>query len=221
MINNYIFTYSIIAVTALFTFYAFNKETFLGKCLFSVEDIIRQHDYYRVLSSIFIHANIGHLFFNMFTLYAFASVIELKYGLKVTAYLYFYSGLGSGILSLAMHSKELEYKALGASGAVSGIVFASIFLIPGGKIIVFPVPIPLPTWAYAVLFVYGSIYAMHRMKGGIAHDAHLGGALTGAAVAATIDYQAVSENYFLLLIAVLPIILYFVFNRQIAGFLKK
>ncbi len=219
--NQCIFTYMIIGITSAVSLYAFKNESFLNKAIFSTEAIIKSGDYYRIISSFFIHANMGHLLFNMFSFYAFAEGIETKYGFEVTAYLYFFSGLGAGILSLFLHRNDRNYRALGASGAVCGIIFASIFLIPGGNIIVFPIPIPIPAWAYAILFVFGSIYAAERTSGGIAHDAHLGGALTGILVAAIIDFHALAGNYFLLCVVVIPIFIFFVFNRQITVFLQK
>lgn len=219
--NLYLFTYLVIGITSAVTLYALKNETFFEKSLFSIDAILGSNDYYRILSSIFIHANLGHLFFNMFSFYAFAAGIEMKYGHKVTAYLYLYSGLGAGILSLLLHRNDKNYRAVGASGAVCGIIFASIFLIPGGSIIVFPIPVPIPAWAYAILFVFGSIYATNRVAGGIAHDAHLGGALTGILTAGTIDFEAVAGNGLLLGAVVIPIVLFFVFNRQISLFLQK
>jgi membrane associated rhomboid family serine protease len=219
--NLYLFTYLVIGITSAVTLYALKNETFFEKSLFSIDAILGSSDYYRILSSIFIHANLGHLFFNMFSFYAFAAGIEMKYGHKVTAYLYLYSGLGAGILSLLLHRNDKNYRAVGASGAVCGIIFASIFLIPGGSIIVFPIPVPIPAWAYAILFVFGSIYATNRVAGGIAHDAHLGGALTGILTAGTIDFEAVAGNGLLLGAVVIPIVLFFVFNRQISLFLQK
>ncbi len=211
----------IIGITSAVTLYAFKNNIFFEKSLFSIDAILGSNDYYRILSSVFVHANWGHLFFNMFSFYAFATGIEVKYGFKVTAYLYLYSGLGAGLLSLLLHRHDKNYRAVGASGAVCGIIFASIFLIPGGSIIVFPLPIPIPAWAYAILFVFGSIYATNRMAGGIAHDAHLGGALTGILTAGTIDSNALKANTLLLGAVVIPIILFFVFNRQIGNLLQK
>jgi membrane associated rhomboid family serine protease len=219
--GQYLFTYLIIAITSAVTLYAFRNKTFFEKSLFSIDDIITSNDYYRILSSVFVHSNIGHLFFNMFSFYAFATGIEMKYGPKVTAYLYLYSGLGAGLLSLLLHKNDKSYRALGASGAVCGIIFASIFLIPGGRIIVFPIPIPIPAWAFAIIFVVGSMYAAKRMIGGIAHDAHLGGALVGIITAGTIDFQALTDNIFLLGIVVIPIIMFFLFNKQITYILQK
>jgi len=219
--DNNLVTFLIIGVTSAVSLYALQNKIFFEKALFSIGDITGSNDYYRILSSIFIHANIGHLLFNMFSFYAFASGLELKYGPKVIAYIYLYSGLGAGILSLLLHRNDKNYRAVGASGAVCGIIFASIFLIPGGSIIVFPIPIPLPAWLYAILFVFGSIYATKGMIGGIAHDAHLGGALTGIVVAGTIDFQALAGNSLLLCAVVIPIVLFFIFNKQISFFLQK
>jgi len=145
----------------------------------------------------------------------------MRYGSGVAAYIYICSALGAGVLSLILHRHEGSYRALGASGAVCGIIFASIFLIPGGSIIIFPIPLPIPSWAYAILFVFGSIYASNRMNGGIAHDAHLGGALTGIIVAGTINFQVLISDYLLLCAVVIPLVLFFIFNRQISIFLKK
>jgi len=220
IMNQYIFTYLIIGVTTAVTLYALGNKSLLEKCIYSIDDIVRLKDYYRILSSVFVHANIGHLFFNMFSLYAFATGIEMKYGPKVTAYIYLCSGLGASILSLILHRNDRNYRALGASGAVCGIIFASIFLIPGSSIIIFPVPIAMPAWVYAILFVFGSIYASKKMIGGIAHDAHLGGALTGVLMAGTIEIRALTSNYILLGGVVIPIVLFFIFSRQIDTILE-
>lgn len=216
-----IFTYMTIGITSAVSIYAFMNRSFFKKTLFSIKEIIESRDYFRILSSVFIHANAGHLIFNMFSFYAFATWIELKYGTRATGFLYLSSGIGAGLLSLMLHRNDMNYRALGASGAVSGIIFASIFLIPGGSIIVFPIPMPVPAWAYAVLFVAGSIYAANRAGDGIAHDAHLGGALTGLITAAAIDFRAVTGNYFLLGAVAIPIVLFFVFNKRISSWIGK
>jgi membrane associated rhomboid family serine protease len=219
--NQYIFTYSIIGITSLASFYAFKNEKFLEKTLFSIDGITRSKDYYRIFTSVFVHANWGHLLFNMFSFYAFAAGIEMKYGPQVTAYIYFFSGIGAGLLSIFLHRKDKNYRALGASGAVCGIIFASIFLIPGGSIFIFPIPLPIPPWLFAILFVFGSIYATNRTVGGIAHDAHLGGALIGVIVAGIIDPRSLTENPLLVGAVMIPILLFFVFNKQISHLLQR
>ena len=214
-------TYIVIGITTAASFYAFQNRVFLERSLFSVGEILHSGDYYRLLSSILIHSNMGHLLFNMFSFYAFAEGIEIVYGSRVTGLLYLFSGLGAGVLSLILHRNDNSYRALGASGAVCGVIFASIFLIPGGSIIVFPLPIPIPAWAYAILFVFGSIYAAKSNAGGVAHDAHLGGALCGIVITGIIDINALTANYLLLGAVVIPIVLFFLFNKRISYFLQK
>ncbi len=219
--NIYPATYFIIAATSAISFYAFSNSSFSGRALFSIDRITGAGEYYRIFSSILIHANTGHLLFNMFSLYAFGIGLEMKYGAAVTAVIYICSGLCAGLLSLILHRNDSGYSALGASGAVCGVIFASIFLIPGGSIIIFPLPVPLPAWLYAILFVFGSIYAVNRAPGGIAHDAHLGGALAGVVIAAVIDFETVTRNPLLLAGVVIPVIVFFIFNREIEKLLKR
>lgn len=216
-----IITILIIAVTAAVTIMAFNNRSLLEKTIFSVGDISDSGEFYRVLSSMFIHENMGHLAFNMFSFYAFAADIERIFGPAVTALIYLFSGISAGVLSLFLHRKEKYYRSLGASGGVCGIIFASIFLIPGGSIIVFPLPIPIPAWGYAILFVFGSIYAANRMPGGIAHDAHLGGSLAGIIAAGIVDFKSLTGNIPLLSAVVVPIIIFFIFNRRIGSLMDR
>lgn len=219
--EHYLFTFLTIVITSAVSIYALDNKSVMEKALFSINEITGSKEYYRIITSVFVHANTGHLIFNMFSLYAFAVEIEMKYGTQAAASIYLISGTGSGLLSLLIHRRENNYRALGASGAVCGIIFASIFLIPGGSIIVFPVPIPMPAWVYALLFVFGSIYASAKTTGGIAHDAHLGGALAGIIAAGVIEPRALTDNALLFIAVAVPVLLFFVFNRQIAKFLGK
>jgi len=210
-----IFTYSVIGITVLISFYAFQHEIFIEKTLFSTKGIVRRHEYHRLISSIFIHANIGHLFFNMFSFYSFSTIVENSYGLKISAFIYLYSALGGSLLSLIINKKDENYRALGASGAVCGTIFASIFLLPGGSVYIFPLPVALPAWAFAVLFVFISIYGIGRQAGNIGHDAHLGGALTGVILAGIIRPQALIENSILLAAVVIPTVFFLIFRKRI------
>ena len=107
------------------------------------------------------------------------------YGPRTLLLIYFSSILGGSLLSLFIH-RHHDYRALGASGGVCGVIFASIFLLPGSSITMFPLPIGIPAYLYAVLFLVGSCIAHRRRSDNIGHDAHLGGAIIGLLVAAAL-----------------------------------
>jgi membrane associated rhomboid family serine protease len=151
---------------------------FTEKYLFSPMHILRYNEHYRLISSGFLHANWIHLLFNMLSLYSFGMYIELDVGLLAFLFIYLGSIVGGNLLSLYLHRYE-DYRALGASGGVCGIIFAAIFLFPGMSMVLFPLPIPIPSWLYAILFIAVSFFGMRHRWGRIGHDAHLGGAIIG------------------------------------------
>ena len=133
-----------------------------------------------------IHADWVHFGFNAFSFYSFGRDVEVIYGWRSLLLVYLSSILGGSLLSLIIHRRH-DYRSLGASGGVCGVIFASIFLLPGGSIIMFPIPIGIPTYLYAVIFLVGSFVAQRRQIGNIGHDAHLGGAIVGL-LTATLMY---------------------------------
>jgi len=204
------FTYGIIALTVLISLIGFYDFDLYEHNLFSVNDILKKGHIHRLFTSQFFHVDWSHLLVNMFSFWAFADSTELRYGILLTAIIYFGSGIGGDILTLILKFKDSTYRAVGASGAVSGIIFASIFLLPGGSIMIFPLPIPLPPWLFAFLFVLGSIFGIGRNNDHIGHEAHLGGALTGVAIA-FIMYPSIVLSQLTLLIGVtVPIFIFLV-----------
>jgi membrane associated rhomboid family serine protease len=139
-------------------------------------------EYYRLLTSGFVHADWPHVIFNLFSLYSFGNSIARLFGPVTFALIYFSGIIGGNLLALLLHRYE-TYRALGASGGVCGIIFASIFLLPGGSISLFLLPVEIPAYVYAVLFILASVYGIHGRIGNIGHEAHLGGAIVGLAVA--------------------------------------
>jgi membrane associated rhomboid family serine protease len=131
-----------------------------------------------MLLSQFSHADPAHLIFNMFTLYSFGPVLEYTLGTVYMALIYVASAVGSTALVYARHKDEPGYRALGASGAISGVVFGAIVLYPEGKISLMFLP-SVPAPIFAILYVLFSVYAAKRRLGNIGHDAHLGGAVAG------------------------------------------
>ena len=178
-------TILVLVVTALASFYAFQRPDMMERWIFDPQAILVRKEYYRLVTSGLIHADWMHFAFNAFSFYSFARNIEMLYGAKTLLLVYGSSILGGSLLSLVIH-RDHEYRALGASGGVCGVIFASIFLLPGSSINIFPLPIGVPAYLYAMIFLAGSFIAHRRQAGNIGHDAHLGGAMVGLLVAAAL-----------------------------------
>lgn len=183
-------TIAVLLVTALSTFYAFKRADVKERWVFNPQAIIAQKQFYRLFTCGLIHADWIHFGFNAFSFYSFAQSIEEIYGAKPLLLIYGSSILGGSLLSLAIHRNH-NYQALGASGGVCGVIFASIFLLPGSSITMFPLPVGIPAPLYAVLFLVGSFVAHRKRSDNIGHDAHLGGAMIGLLVATTLYPQLV------------------------------
>ena len=140
-----------------------------------------------MITSAFLHANFMHLLFNMFALYTFGSYLESFFIRNLGSFegslyfflIYFISLIAGSLLTVLFHYKDPNYVAVGASGAVSGIVFSYIIFFPQSMLYVFFVP--MPAYLFAILWIGFSIYGMRRKLGNIGHEAHLGGALGGFA----------------------------------------
>ena len=179
-------TVAIIVVTSIYSLIGFRDPAFRDKHLLSVREILAEKQYHRVFTSALLHADWNHLLLNMLTLFLFGPDIELSLGVKEFLLIYLAAILGGSALSLWIH-RHHEYQAYGASGGVCGLVFSYVLLFPGGSIVLFPVPIPVPAWLYAILFFVGSILALKRQTDHIGHDAHLGGAIIGLWTTAALE----------------------------------
>ena len=180
-----IVTLLLIAVTCAVSYAGFMKPALVRKYIFNPENILAEKEFYRLVTSAFLHADGRHLFFNMLSLFLFGSRIELEFGPMQLLLIYFASIVGGSLLSLYVH-RHHEYRAYGASGGTFGIVFAYILLFPGAGIYAYFVPIPVPGWLYAIGFMVASFLAMKANRDNIGHDAHLGGAIVGLLTAAAL-----------------------------------
>ncbi len=181
-----------IVVTVLVSLRGFKDYGFRERLIFDPHAILVRKEYHRLVSSALLHLNPNHLFGNMLTLYFFGSPIEETQGAATFGLIYLVSILGGDFLSLWMHRSH-EYRSLGASGGVCGILFAYVLLFPGSSIFLFFVPIPIPGYVYAVGYLAYSFAAMKRGVGNIGHDAHIGGSISGLLVAALL-YPASVKN---------------------------
>jgi membrane associated rhomboid family serine protease len=174
-------TLILIFANVIFSYGGFKDYRYVEESVFNVDKILVGKEYKRLISSGFIHANWWHLGFNMMALYSFGSYIESVFGSVYFLLIYFASLIGGDLLSLFIHRNQGEYSALGASGAVFGIIYSSIILDPFSEISLFML-MPLVAWAYGILFVVISIFGIKSQAGNIGHDAHLGGAIIGMLV---------------------------------------
>ena len=174
-----IFTLILIAVITITTIYGFKNPVFFDKFTFNVGAIKHKKEYYRILSSAFVHIDYTHLIFNMVTLYSFAEFVEAAYSPTIIFLSFIFSVIGGGIFSLVHNRNNDHYSAVGASGGVCGIIYSSLFLMERGSVYVLFIPIPIPDYIYAVLFILVSYYLMKKGADNIGHDAHIGGAITG------------------------------------------
>ncbi|WP_299114120.1 rhomboid family intramembrane serine protease [uncultured Winogradskyella sp.] len=174
-------TIGIIAANVIMSIKGFDDRLFFEKYKFNVGSI-RRGEQVRMLSSGFLHVDTTHLLFNMLTLYFFANAVIFELGQFNFIIIYVASLVFGNLLSLYFHKEEYWYSAVGASGAVTGILYAAILLQPDMRLYMFFVPIPIPGYIFGIGYLLYSIYGMKNRIGNIGHDAHFGGAVGGYAV---------------------------------------
>lgn len=198
----------VIAVTAIISFIAFNNQNIFEKYKFNVGAILRNKEYIRLLSAGFLHGDLMHLLFNMMTLYFFGPIVNQAFGDFGFLMIYFGSILLGNLFSLYLYKNQSWYSAIGASGGVSGILFASIAMIPDLGIYFFFIPIPIPGYIFGFLYFAYSVYSMlnPRQHDNIGHAAHLGGAFFGLIYAVALQPERAIENALFLGIMSIPLI---------------
>ena len=188
-------TVIIIVITSIVSVLAFFGVVPADRFMFNAWAVSERREYWRFLTYALLHGGWGHLIINMFVLYSFGIVVEgvfiEHYASKGALYyvlFYVIATIVSSIWDYFEHRNDYSYNALGASGAVNAVLFASIVFNPTSKLIVFPIPIPLPAWLFAILYLGYSIYMSKRGGDNIGHRAHISGALFGAVVALVMKY---------------------------------
>ncbi len=206
-------TIAIIAANVLVSMKGFNDTYFFDRYKFAIGAIkAGQRD--RLFTSGFLHVDIAHLFFNMFTLYFFANVVIGWFGPATFLVIYGISLLAGSLLAVFFHKDEPFYSAVGASGAVTGVLYAAILLQPNDSLYLMFIPVPIPAYVLGIGYLLYSIYGMKSRLGNIGHTAHFGGAIGGYAT--TLIFMPslfLTETWMVILLAI-PILLLFVLEKM-------
>ncbi len=180
-------TLILIAITSLVSILCFTGTLNGNRLLFSASSVWHHREWYRMISYGVVHAGWGHLFFNMLTLYFFGPVVEQYFtaafgapaGQILYAVLYISAIAVSTVGDLVKYRDDWSYRAVGASGAVSAILFASILFEPKMGIYIFMIPIPIPGYIFAPAYLLYCWYMARRNMDNIGHTAHFWGAVYG------------------------------------------
>lgn len=179
-------TILIIAITAIVSVIAFSNHELFRRLAFNAYDIKHFKNRYRFISYALIHADWIHLLVNMMVLYSFGRIVEAYYGFYFSTkgilyYLLLYIGgiALSTLPSFGKHKDDYSYTAVGASGAVSAVLFASIIFDPMSKIMIFPIPIGIPAIIFGPLYLFYSWYMGKKNIDNVGHDVHFWGAVFG------------------------------------------
>lgn len=181
-------TLILIIITTIVSISGFSNQKVIADLIFYPPAVSEQKQWYRFFTCGFIHADFGHLAFNMLALYFFGDVVEeglkLLYG-KAGGVVYMFLYLSALMVSILptylRHKHNYSYRSLGASGAVSAVVFAGLVLYPSAELFIFFIPIPIPGFIFAPLYLLISFWLDKKGGGNINHSAHLWGSLYGAA----------------------------------------
>lgn len=186
MIDLSSFYFWILLFTVLVSYKAFKDRILFGKLLFNAYRVKQDNEWYRLLSHGLVHGDGMHLFFNMFVLYMFGGTVESSFvsffgssGRFLFLGMYVSALLVSTLVSLVKHQNNPTYNAVGASGAVSAVVFAFILINPTVKLGLFFIPPFIPGWIFGILYLMYSHYMGKKGMDNIGHEAHFYGALYG------------------------------------------
>lgn len=210
--NLSLITIIIIAANIIFSMKGFKDFSFFEKYKFNIGGI-RRREQVRMISSGFLHVDEMHLFFNMFTLYIFANEVIDSLGQINFIIIYFGSLLVGNLLSFYFHKDEYHYSAVGASGAVTGVLYSAILLNPDMSLIMFFIPIPIPAYIFGIGYLFYSIYGMKNRVGNIGHDAHFGGAIGGYIITLVMATWLFKENLLMVVLLAIPIVFLYVLRK--------
>lgn len=186
----------IIIVTVIVSYSAFNNRELFYKLSYNPHAVKHDKQWYRAFTHAFVHADLMHLFLNMFVLYSFGTALEnalVFHFLKIGYYYYFLLYTGAAVfatlISYMRHQDNVMYNSVGASGAVAAVLFATIIVNPDMEVYMIFFPVGIPGLLFGAIYLAAEYYMDKRGGGNVAHDAHFLGAIFGILFVIAIDYQ--------------------------------
>jgi membrane associated rhomboid family serine protease len=199
-------TIVIMAANVIISYKGFGDYAFFEKYKFHIGGVQRGEQI-RLFSSGFLHADTQHLLFNMLTLYFFAGTVVAYVGTVSFLFIYIGSLLFGNFLSLLFHKNEYHYSAVGASGAVMGVLYSAILFEPMMRINF------IPGYIFGIGYLLYSIYGMKKRIGNIGHDAHFGGAIGGYAITLVLSPWLFETDLLMIGLMAIPIVVLFVLKK--------
>jgi membrane associated rhomboid family serine protease len=181
----------LLVVTIVLSLIAFYNDKLYSEFMLHPYSVARGHNVWTVITSGFIHRDWMHLFFNMFSFFAFAFQLEITLGHWQFGLLYMASLILSDLPTISKHRDDYGYHSLGASGAISAVVFSFIMFNPMAELQIFPIPFPIKAIIFGVLYLVYCAYASKQSRDTINHDAHFYGALSGVMITILLYHEVV------------------------------
>ena len=215
MVGTAPFILVLLAAIALISYLAIKDPLLFNRLKFNVS-AVENGEYYRLLTAGFIHVDYNHLFFNGFTLFIFGG--NALYGLGTLNFilLYLISLLMGNGLAYYYHKKNPYYTAVGASGAIMGIVYSSILMFPEMELAFIFFPVPMPAYVFGVGYLIYTLFGIKSQNDGIGHTAHFGGAIGGIICTLVFDPFVFEKSFYTLVLMVVITLIagYFLFRQS-------
>lgn len=215
MVGTAPFILVLLAAIALISYRAIKDPLLFNRLKFNVS-AVENGEYYRLLTAGFIHVDYNHLFFNCFTLFIFGG--NALYGLGTLNFilLYLISLLMGNGLAYYYHKKNPYYTAVGASGAIMGIVYSSILMFPEMELAFIFFPVPMPAYVFGVGYLIYTLFGIKSQNDGIGHTAHFGGAIGGIICTLVFDPFVFEKSFYTLVLMVVITLIagYFLFRQS-------
>lgn len=215
MVGTAPFILVLLAAIALISYRAIKDPLLFNRLKFNVS-AVENGEYYRLLTAGFIHVDYNHLFFNGFTLFIFGG--NALYGLGTLNFilLYLISLLMGNGLAYYYHKKNPYYTAVGASGAIMGIVYSSILMFPEMELAFIFFPVPMPAYVFGVGYLIYTLFGIKSQNDGIGHTAHFGGAIGGIICTLVFDPFVFAKSFYTLVLMVVITLIagYFLFRQS-------